>query len=171
MIPLVLALLPTAAATVHLTTAEALALAFPGCAVAERTAYLTEAQRASAATLAEGPVESALVRQYVGTCGGTVAGTAYFDTHRVRTLPETLMIVVSPAGTVSRIEVLSFQEPDEYLPPAGFYGQLTGKSLADPLSFKQAGLRRVTGATLSSDATLGAVRRTLALHRVLDGGA
>lgn len=161
----------TAHAKVHLSTQEALALAFPGCAVEERTAYLTNEQREAAAALAQAPVESALVRQYVGRCGGVVAGTAYFDTHRVRTLPETLMVVVAPDGTLARVEVLSFQEPKEYLPPAGFYGQLIGKDLADDLRFSGTSLRRVTGATLSCDATLHATRRTLALHRVLQGGA
>lgn len=163
--------LGTAHAKVHLSTQEALALAFPGCAVEERTAYLTPEQRSAAAALAHAPVESALVRQYVGRCDGVVAGTAYFDTHRVRTLPETLMIVVAPDGTVARIEVLSFQEPEEYLPPPGFHGQLLGKELADDLRFSGTSLRRVTGATLSCDATLHAARRTLALHSVLQGGA
>lgn len=162
-----LALSPPVAAKVYLTTDEALALAFAGCQVQERTAYLTADQRQAAEQLAEVPVESSLVRQYVGTCDGRLAGTAYFDTHRVRTLPETLLVVVGPDGRVARIEVLSFSEPEEYLPPAGFFGQFVGRGLDEALSFKKASLRRVTGATMSCDATLAAARRTLALHRVL----
>ena len=50
------------------------------------------------------------------TKDGHAVGTAYFDTHVVRTMPETIMVVVDPAGAIARIEVLSFSEPEEYLP-------------------------------------------------------
>lgn len=165
-----LCLLSSAQAKVHLSTQEALALAFPGCQVDERTAYLSAEQRQAAAALAGLDVESGLVRQHVGICDGQVVGTAYFDTHLVRTLPETLMVVVAPDSTIARVEVLSFSEPEEYLPPAGFFGQFSGKGLDDALSYKKSSLRRVTGATMSSNATLEAARRSLALHRVIEGG-
>ncbi len=167
---LLFALHGTATAKVHLTTEEALALAFEGCAIQEHTAYLSAEQRQQAATLAGVPVESGLVRQYLGVCDGRVAGTAYFDTHKVRSLAETLMVVVDPDGRVARIEVLSFTEPEEYLPPGGFFGQFAGKDL-DGLSYKKSVLRRVTGATMSSNATLQAARRTLALHHVIGDGS
>lgn len=166
-LPLLLLAAAPAQAKVHLSTDEALALAFPGCQVQEHTAYLSSDQQARAAELAGAPVESLVVRQYRGICQGELAGTAYFDTHRVRTLPETLMVVVDPAGRIARIEVLSFSEPEEYLPPAGFFGQFQGQSLQASLSFKRSSLRQVTGATLSCDATLDAARRSLALHSVL----
>ncbi len=156
----------TSVAKVHLTTEEALALAFQDCSIEERTAYLSAEQRQQAAALAGSPVESGLVRQYVGVCDGAVAGTAYFDTHRVRSLPETLMVVINPDGHIARVEVLSFTEPEQYLPPTGFFGQFAGKDL-DALSYKKSALRRVTGATMSSNAALSAARRTLALHRVI----
>ncbi|NOY25012.1 MAG: hypothetical protein GXP62_03980 [Oligoflexia bacterium] len=164
-----------AQAKVTLTTSDALALAFPGCTVDQHTVYLTEGQRKAAAELAGADLDSAdlnsaIVHAYRGVCDGVLAGTAYFDTHRVRTLPETLLIVVGPDDAIDRVEVLSFGEPEEYRPPAGFYGQFTSFVLGDALSYKRAGLRRVTGATLSSDATLSAVRRTLALHQVLQEG-
>ena len=38
------------------------------------------------------------------------AGVAYFDTHRVRTLPETVMVVVGADGRVSKIDILSFDD-------------------------------------------------------------
>lgn len=155
-----------AGATVFLTTAEALALAFPGCAVERGTRFLTDAELAEIRRLAGQPIESRLVHPYRANCNGTLGGTAYFDTHRVRTLPETMMIVVTPAGSVGRVEVLSFQEPREYKAPQPYLAQFAGKGLADPLAIKR-DLRGLTGATLTARATTEAVRRVLALHAVL----
>jgi electron transport complex protein RnfG len=152
---------------VFLTPEEALRLAFPGAAIERHTAYLTGAQQRQAQKLSgDEELPSALVTYYVGTKDGRTVGTAYFDTHVVRTMPETIMVVVDPAGRVARIEVLSFSEPEEYQPRAHWYEQFRGKPLDDELSMKR-GIRAVTGATLTARATTDAARRVLALDRVL----
>lgn len=153
---------------VFLTQDEALRLAFPaGTKVERKTAFLTETQQAAAAKLAGAAhPPSALVVFYVGVRDGREIGAAYFDTHVVRTEPETLMVLVDPAGTVSRIEVLSFAEPEEYLPRERWYAQFPGRKLDDELAVQRA-IRPVAGATLTVRATMEAVRRVLAIHRVL----
>lgn len=153
-------------AKVFLTVDEALHLAFPGCAVERRTVFLTAAQKARVKQLAKGEVKSALVNPYHATCDGKDGGTAYFDAHVVRTLPETLMVVIDPQGRIKRIEVLSFAEPEDYLPPARWYGQFTGQGLGDDLALGHH-IRGVTGASLTARATTEAVRRVLALHQVI----
>lgn len=163
------ALLAAAAlsAKVFLTQEEALRLAFPGATVAHRTAFLTPEQRAAAQKLSgDADLPAALVNSYVATKDGAEIGTAYFDAHLVRTMPETIMVVVDPAGAIVRIEVLSFLEPEEYLPRARWYEQFAGKTLTDELSTKR-GVHPVTGATLTVRATTDAARRVLAVHRVL----
>jgi len=154
-----------AAARVLLTQSEALALAFQGCEVRRETLYLTAEQLRRAGELAGVPVPSALVPVYRGVCDGKPSGSAYFDTHTVRTLPETIMIVVDPAGRAARVEVLSFQEPPDYLPREAWYDQLEGRPLDPQLQLRRA-VRPVTGATLTARATTDAVRRVLAIHAV-----
>ena len=161
------ALAAPGAAKVFLTQEEALKLAFPGAAVERRTVFLTAAEQKDVAALAGGAAPSALAVAYVATKDGRLAGTAYFDTHVVRTQPETLMVVVTPEGTIARIEVLSFSEPEDYLPRAHWYAQFPGKALDDELSVKR-GIRPVAGATLTARATTETARRVLALHRVLE---
>jgi len=156
-----------AAARVFLTQEEALKLAFPGAAVQRKTAFLTEAEQQEAATLAGGPRPSALAVAYVATKDGRLVGTAYFDTHVVRTMTETLMVAVDPDGAITRVEVLSFSEPEEYLPKEHWYAQFPGRSLDDDLSLTR-GIRPVSGATLTARATTEVARRILALHRVLE---
>lgn len=157
-----------AAARVFLTVDEALDLAFPGCTVERDNAFLTDEQVARASELAGREIESALAHPYRATCDGEPAGTAYFDTHRVRTLPETLMVVVGPEGAVERVEILSFKEPPEYIPRDLWYDQILGRELGPELELKR-GIRPVTGATLTARATTDAVRRVLAIHSVLAG--
>jgi hypothetical protein len=152
-----------------MTADEALALAYPGCEVERSTVYLSEAQRESAARESGVEVRSRLVHPYRARCGGRDGGTAYFDVHRVRTLEETLMVALDAAGAVSRVEVLSFREPQEYLPRDVWYDQFDGRRLDAELRIKR-GIRGVTGATLTARATTEAVRRVLALHAVLGAG-
>jgi len=161
-----LALAGAAECKVLLSVEEALALAFPGAAIERRTVYLSAAERARAAELAGSPIPNAIVYPYVATRGGALAGTVYFDTHKVRTLPETVMVAVDSLGRTRRVEVIAFDEPPDYLPRAAWYEQFASRGLAPELALGRA-IRPVTGATLTARATTGAVRRVLALHRVL----
>lgn len=157
------------AAQVSLTQEEALRLAFPEPATIERrTAYLDEAQLDAARRLAGGDVEirQSIVTYYVGAAGDTALGVAYFDAHRVRTLPEVLMIVVSADGRIERVEILKFSEPPEYRAPDSWLRQLEGKAVADELALKK-GIVNMTGATLTSRAIARAAKRVLALHEVV----
>lgn len=167
---LAFAVAPPAGARVLLTQEEALTLAFPGCTVARETVYLTAAQEEEIARLAGEHAPAAVVYAYRATCAGRPGGTAYFDTHRVRTLPETLMVVVGAAGEVVRIEVLAFREPPDYLPRDAWYEQFTGRALDGEMALKRS-IRPVTGATLTARATTEAVRRVLAIHQVVSGEA
>jgi Na+-translocating ferredoxin:NAD+ oxidoreductase RnfG subunit len=76
------------------------------------------------------------------------------------------MVVVDPAGSVVKVEVLSFDEPPEYLPKARWFEQFKSRRLDRELAAGR-GIPVVTGATLTSRAVAAAVRRALALHAVL----
>lgn len=151
----------------QLSLQEALQAAFPPPAVVERrTAFLSSGalDSARAEAGADAPVDQSVVSYYVATRGGAPMGVAYFDSHRVRTLNEVLMIVVGPDDKVQRIEVLRFGEPPEYHPRDGWLAQFEGHTLAPDLSLKGS-IRAMTGATLTSNAVTRSVRRVLALHR------
>jgi hypothetical protein len=151
---------------VFLTPQEALALAFPKATITRGTVLLDEEARARVAKLGGTAFDKGLVYPYTAVDeDGKHLGTAWFDTHRVRTQRETLMVVVDADGAVQRIEVLAFCEPKQYLPRAKWYAQYTGRELDARLDLGQ-DIRGIGGATLSATATNGAVRRVLALHRV-----
>jgi hypothetical protein len=152
---------------VLLSQGEALALVFGGADAAERrTAYLTDEQAGRIAREAGTPPSTRAVVYYAGGPDPNRPLTAYFDTHLVRTFPETIMVVVGPDGRAARVDVLSFDEPEEYLPKERWLQQFPGRALGADLAAGR-GIRAVTGATLSSRAVADAVRRVLALHAIL----
>ena len=84
-------------ATAFLAKDEALALAFPGTErIEDRVVILTDAQKAEVERLARATLESQLWTIYVGWKGSEVLGYAVIDSHMVRTLPETFMVVIEP---------------------------------------------------------------------------
>ncbi len=156
-------------AQVFMTQEEALELAFPPPAIVERsTAFLNEGQLESARRLAGSGVrvDQRIVTYYVARRGGRPVGVAYFDAHRVRTMREVAMVVVSPLGSIERVEVLSFLEPPEYMASGPWVEQLSGRSLDEELAVNR-GIVNLTGATLTAGALTRASRRVLALHEVI----
>jgi len=164
-------LTPTGArAKVFYSKQEALALAFPNAEKVEtRTFFLTEEQVQHVANLATAPVDSKLVAFYVGHKDGQPLGYALIDTNVVRTLPETFLIVLSPAGVVQKLFVLAFYEPEEYLPPERWLRQFEQKTLSPDLQLRR-DIHGIAGSTLSARAVTSGVRRALALFQVLIQG-
>jgi len=157
---------PPAAGKVFLTVEEALELAFPECTVERSTIYLTKDQRKAIDELAGTPLESGIVHVYAAQKDAKRVGWAYFDNHKVRTLRETLMVVVDTELRIRRLELLAFGEPLDYVPRGNWYSQFLGCKLDKTLRLKGK-IRGITGATLTARATTDAVRRCLAVHETV----
>jgi hypothetical protein len=152
---------------VHLTRDEALNLAFPAVATIDRkTAFLDDQQVHQIQQLAKAKVESKIVTYYVGRADTGVVGYAFFETHIVRTMPETFMAVVSPDGTVKMVEILAFYEPEDYRPSTRWLGQFSHRRISEDLWLKR-GVRNISGATMSAHALTEGVRRILATYSVI----
>ena len=163
---LVLLVAETATAAEHLTQTEALQLVFPGAKLERKEHFLTEEQRQKIQDLAKVEMKSRYVVSYEARQGTELLGVAFFDTHVVRTQQETAMIAISPKGTILRVEVIRFQEPEEYAAPQRWRDQLKGQSLSPKLSLK-ADIRPLSGASLTAQALVDASRRALAEFEVL----
>jgi uncharacterized protein with FMN-binding domain len=155
-------------AAVFMTVQESLDAAFSGSdTVTRRTFYLTENQAAEAARLAGVPADTirSLVVRYDGYRTGTLMGSAYIDTHRVRHTTQTLMILITPDNRVHNVMLLASDELPGYHPPASWLRNFVYRGLDDLRSRKP--VDAVTGATITSRAVTGAVRRVLAIHQVI----
>jgi hypothetical protein len=150
---------PSSAAAL-MSQKDALALAFPGAAPERRTAFLTEEQASAAEKAARAKLGSRVWTYYVA--GST---TAYFESHPVRTMDETVMVVLRE-GKVAFVEVLAFAEPPDFLASPRWLRQFDGRGLDDELMLRR-GLRGITGSTLTAEAITRSVRRVLAVHEVI----
>ncbi|HET7712209.1 MAG TPA: FMN-binding protein [Thermoanaerobaculia bacterium] len=164
LIPVVAALCAvTGEGRVFLTQQQALSKAFgPSVKVQRQSIFLTP-QQVSAARKESGlDFDQQLLVRYAGSDGRY----AYFDTHRVRTLAETVMIVVGADGRIEEIEILAFDEPADYLPKRRWLDQLLGRRLDRELALNRA-IRPISGASLSGRSIVNAGRKVLAIHRVI----
>ena len=148
------------------TAQEALVLAFPGTDFTRKEHVLSEVQAGRVKALAQVEMSGRWIVAYEARKNGSLVGVGFFDTHRVRTLNETLLVAVSPEGRVLRVEVVAFREPAEYMAKEGWARQFDGKALDPQLSLKGV-IHPLSGATLTAHAMTDAARRCLALHQVL----
>jgi len=170
LVVVVLAILPgELVAGLYKTQKQALQEAFPGGGIERKSAFLTDAQAEKVEEMARAQLPSKIVSYYVGLdAQGKPAGAAFFDTHVVRTVTETVMVLVKPDGSVRRVEILAFYEPEDYKVRQSWLDRLNDQNLSDDLMVSR-DLVRVTGATLTVRALAATVRRALALHAVLVG--
>ena len=163
-----------AAQTGIVSREEALGAAFTGATIEADRVYLTTEQAERIAELARGDVRTRIYARYVARRNGAVVGRAYVDTHVVRTKRESLLVSLEADGRVRRIDVTAFLEPPEYLAPERWKRQYYDRPLGDDVAIRRA-IRPIAGATLTTHAVNSAVRRILALDRVLEaqrpGGA
>jgi hypothetical protein len=148
---------------------QALESAFPkGTTLVRQPLFLSKEQIAAARKSSGVDFDGELFVRYVGKRGNDVLGYVYFDAHRVRTLPETLMIVISPDARILRIEILSFSEPADYFPRERWIEQFHGEKLSADLSLRKK-IRPMSGATLTGRAITNASRKILAIHGAAQG--
>jgi hypothetical protein len=149
---------------------EALEEVFPDADRVEKvTHFLTDAQLAKVRELSGDEGDDKIVTWHVGHRGDQVLGYAYFETHTVRTLPETLLVVLSPTGDVQNVLLLAFYEPPEYEPSARWLDQFDAAQLTPDLRVSRK-IHGITGATLTAHAATRGVRKALALYQVLVAG-
>lgn len=153
-------------AKVYYSKQEAMELAFGTDSKVEmQSLFLKPADTEKIEQLARVKLDSALFTFYVGKKTGEIIAYAAIETHKVRTKPETLLIILNAQGQLAQVETLAFHEPPEYQPSKRWYAQLFNLPLED-VSFRKK-VQGISGATLSSRAALDSVRKVLAVYQVM----
>ena len=163
-----LATLESLAAHVYTEPEQALAEEFPECTIRREAHYLSREQ-ASALQEQLSADPGRFHTFYVAERAGQVIGYGIFDTHRVRTKNETLLVTLMPDGALRRITMISFFEPEDYLAPQRWLDLFSGRGREDALR-PGVDLPIMSGATLTSQAVAASARRAIALHRVYFSG-
>lgn len=145
---------------------EAMELAFgKGTPVETLALFPDQAQTADIQKIAKITLDSGLFTFYVGKVQGKVTGYAAIETSTVRTKPETLMVVLTPDGSLRNVYTLAFHEPPEYQPPERWYSLLANRAL-EQMDFNQ-GVQGIAGATLSTHSAINSVRKVMAMYQIL----
>ncbi len=151
---------------VYMTRDEALKLAFPGAdRIEKKTVYLTEEQAKRIESLARTKLESKIYIFYTGEKEGVELGHAVIDTHTLRTMTETIMLVINPDGTLRQVEILAFFEPPDYMSPDPWINKFEDKKLDDSLRIGR-DIPNMTGATITSNSMVNSVRRIMAVFQI-----
>lgn len=162
-----------AGARALLTRDQAIAQIYGASArAAARTAYLTDEQVQAVKQGARAPFDARRVTYYEISRGDTTLGLAFVDQNVVRTQTETLLIALDPAGAIRAIEVLAWNEPDDFRPPDRWLDRARGKGKADAATLEPGkAIPHLAGATLSGRAVSACARRALALAALLTATA
>lgn len=163
---LVLFVSPPSFSKVYMTRDEALKLAFPGAdRVEKKTVFLTEEEARKIESISKTGLDSKLYIVYVGKEGGETLGYAVIDTHLLRTVTETIMVLIKPDGTLRQVEILAFFEPPDYMPPNSWINLFSNKKLGNSLQVGR-GIPNITGATITSNSMANSVRRIMAVFQI-----
>jgi Na+-translocating ferredoxin:NAD+ oxidoreductase RnfG subunit len=153
-------------AKVFMKREEALKLAFPAAdRIIKKNIFINKEQTLEIESIAKTKLESKLYVFYVGKRGDETLGYAVIDTHRLRTMTETVLIVINPDGTHRMTEILAFFEPPDYMPGKNWIDLFQDKPLNDSLRIGK-GIPNITGATITSNSLLNSIRRVLAVFEV-----
>lgn len=139
---------------------------FPKSSIKRMSTALSKDEQARLSDLLGTEFKQGLVTYFKVTTTDKDCIYAYLDAHRVRTLPETLMISVCRKGIIQSVDVLVFREPHDYIPKRAWYEQLNNKDAGADLRLNR-DIHGVSGATLTARATVNATRKMLSIHRVL----
>lgn len=146
---------------------EALKIAFPeGAEISQRTFILTPEEKSEGELKAKAKIESNLFTFFEGKVGGAVVGYAAIDSRIVRTMIATYLVVLTPEGKVTRVVILAFHEPPEYLPLDNWLRYLekdVGIADLEP----NGDIPPIAGSTLTVEAMTAGVRTVRALFELL----
>jgi hypothetical protein len=148
---------------------SALRLAFPQAdSIAVRDLLLDKAQAKQIAERSGVRLDSRMVTIYEGLRNDEVCGVAFIETHKVRSLPETILIVLEPDGRSRAVHLLAFHEPPEYMPPERWLAQFQDRALDAELALRR-GIAGMAGSTLTATAITAAVRKSMAVYETVSG--
>ena len=153
-------------ASIFYSKNEAMELAFgAGAQIESLSLFPDEAQTAKIEQDAKVKLDSGMFTFYVGKNQDKILGYAAIETTTVRTKPETLMILLTADGELSKVIVLAFHEPPEYLPSQGWFDRLYKRPLSE-MDFNK-GVDGISGATLSTRSAINGIRKVMAIYQIM----
>lgn len=145
------------------TAEETIKKYYPGCSMKEENIFLTEEQSKEVELTYTQPLKTKLFNRRIIACK-TAKHFIYLDSEIVRTQPQVIMITISDNDSLEKVDVLAFNEPEEYIPHRKWYETFDNKTNKHLMIDKD--ISHISGATLTTRSTITSVNKILALHPV-----
>ena len=131
---------------------EVLKELYPKCKLEKKIHYLTQNQIQEIKSKTKKNLASKIKIQYTDSC---TKDRIYIDSHIVRTLNQTIVVAFNK-GNIKFLEIASFMEPPEYLPPPKWLK-----------AFKSGHVDSLSGATLTENALRNSLNEIKVVDEIL----
>ena len=126
---------------------------------------LSDAQVAQLSSASKQKIDTKIYRIFVAKNGSKVAGYGVLINKKVRTKNVVALYLITADEKIKSIEIVAFNEPEEYLPSKTWLDMFDNKSVNNPLMLNQ-DIPTKTGATLSAKTITDGARAALALLKI-----
>jgi electron transport complex protein RnfG len=137
-------------------------------AVTKKNTLLNKKQAAAVSKRAKLKLETKIYRIYTASVGDKAVGYGVLITRKVRQKDAAVLYMITPAGKISAIEIIAFNEPPEYMPQSAYLEQFKGKDGGDVLRVGK-DIPTISGATLSARNVTDGSRLALAVFATAIG--
>lgn len=136
-------------ASVLVTPQDALKMTFgPAVEVSKKNLLLKSSEAEAVEKRAKTALTSKIIRLYIAKTD-SVKGYGILLNRKVRTKNAAVLYLLEPDGTLKAAEIVTFKEPQEYLPSTEWMKQFADVNATDTL-FVGGGVSVITGATLTA---------------------
>ena len=136
--------------------------------VVKKNTLLSAAQAETVTQKAGMKLQTKIYRIYTAAVGNVPVGYGVLITRKVRQKDAAVLYLISLKGDIKTIEIVTFNEPPEYIPQKGYLEQFSGKNDADTLRVGK-DIPTISGATLSARNVTDGARLALAVFDTVIG--
>ena len=134
--------------------------------VTKKNKLLSGEQAAAVSAQAKLKLDTKIYRFYTAAVDGDDVGYGILITRKVRQKDAAVLYMISPEGAIRAIEIITFNEPPEYMPQNTYLEQFKGKDANATLRVGK-DIPTVSGATLSARNVTDGARLALALFETV----
>ena len=131
--------------------------------VEKKNILLNRQQAASVSQTAKTELKSKIYRSFRALENGDAIGYAVLISGKVRTKNAAVLYLIDPSGSLKAIEIVSFNEPPEFIPSSNWLRLFEGRSSHEPLRVGK-DVPTITGATMSARNVTDGARVALAVY-------
>ena len=131
--------------------------------VTKKNTMLTGTQAKKISQSAKVKLKTKIFRIFTAKQGSKIVGYGVLVNRKVRTKNAVVLYMIDTKSTLKSIEIIAFNEPNEYIPSKTWMGQFKDVPTANKLRLNK-DIPAITGATISAKSIVDGSRIAFAIH-------